>query len=68
MRVCTHRPMRYACCAVVGVTTERELADALQDKERFIRLDAHIGLTGAFRSAQVGAAPCCRSCCRVAGL
>ena len=50
------RCARYACCArcaVVGVTTERELAEALMDKERFIRLDAHIGLTGAFKSAEV---------------
>ena len=36
------------------MTTERELAEALMDKERFIRLDAHIGLTGAFKSAEVG--------------
>ena len=47
-------PALRAVSAVVGVTTERELAQALGDQERFIRLDAHIGLTGAFRSAQVG--------------
>ena len=39
--------------AEVGVTTEAELAMAIQDKERYIRLDSHIGLTGAFKSAQV---------------
>ncbi|KAI3424151.1 hypothetical protein D9Q98_009511 [Chlorella vulgaris] len=33
----------------VGVTTEKELADAISSKERYIRLDAHIGLTGAFK-------------------
>lgn len=57
-------PRLYACScstvvcspwlhAEVGVTTEMELAMAIQDKERYIRLDSHIGLTGAFKSAQV---------------
>lgn len=36
-------------------TTEKELALALQDKERYIRVDAHIGLTGAFKSKEVRA-------------
>lgn len=45
---------------MVGVTTEQELAEALMDKERFIRLDAHIGLTGQFKSQQVGGAPSAR--------
>lgn len=39
--------------AVVSATTETELALAIGDKERYIRLDGHIGLTGAFKSAQV---------------
>lgn len=44
----------------MGVTTETELALAIQDKERYIRLDGHIGLTGAFKSPQVrGNGACC---------
>ncbi|KAL4442679.1 hypothetical protein ABPG77_006673 [Micractinium sp. CCAP 211/92] len=42
---------------VVGVTSEQELADALMDKERYIRLDAHIGLTGQFQSQQAALPP-----------
>ncbi|KAL4424301.1 hypothetical protein ABPG75_001602 [Micractinium tetrahymenae] len=42
---------------VVGVTTEQELAEALMDKERYIRLDAHIGLTGQFKSQQAALPP-----------
>lgn len=40
-------------CAEVVATNEKELAEAIQDKERFVRLDGHIGLTGAFQSTQV---------------
>ncbi|EFN53548.1 hypothetical protein CHLNCDRAFT_53713 [Chlorella variabilis] len=36
----------------VSVTTEKELAEAIMNKERFIRLDAHIGLTGAYKGLQ----------------
>ena len=45
--------LRLPLSAVVGVTTETELALAIQDRERYIRLDGHIGLTGAFKSPQV---------------
>lgn len=40
-------------CSEVVATNEKELAEAIQDKERFVRLDSHIGLTGTFTSAQV---------------
>lgn len=43
----------HSCTAEIVATTEKELAMALQDKERFIRLDAHIGLTGEFKSKEV---------------
>lgn len=35
------------------VFNEKDFAEAIQDKERFITLASHIGLTGAFKSAQV---------------
>lgn len=50
----------------MGVTTETELALAIQDKERYIRLDGHIGLTGAFKSPQVRGHGACCAC--LAGL
>lgn len=55
------RPVPPCHATVVGVTSEQELADALMDKERYIRLDAHIGLTGQFQSQQVGSSSSSRS-------
>ncbi|PSC74203.1 root cap family [Micractinium conductrix] len=37
---------------VKEVFNEKDFAEAIQDKERFITLASHIGLTGAFKSAQ----------------
>jgi hypothetical protein len=38
---------------VVSVTNELELAEALQDKERFISLESHLVLGGELRGPHV---------------